>query len=127
MIPLEIKLLHEKDISGEKMKNFDPEKFTSTKLLGITPQNFVPIYLPIFMSIIMFLVGAAIFWITNNIKVFKIVFGLSGIVFALSGVGQIRLREVPGFPALRGGCAVIFGIYFLLLFLALGIGVIFFE
>ena len=109
------------------MKKFDPEKYTATKLLGITPENFKPIYLPIFMSMILFFIGAVLFALTNNAKLFKIIFGLSGLVLTISGLGQIKLKEVPGTPVLRGGCAVIFGIFFLLLFTLLGVGVIFFE
>src|SRR5262245_39520592 len=102
------------------MKNFDPEKYTAKKLLGITTENFKPIYLPIFMSIILFIIGAVLLAITDNTKLFKIVFGLSQLVLAMSGFGQIKLKEVPGYPALRGGCAIIFGIFFLILFMFLG-------
>src|SRR5574339_581016 len=99
------------------MKKFDIEEFTTTKLLGITPKNFRPIYLPMFLSVILFIVGVVIFLLTNNTSLFKIVFGLSGVIFSLSVIGQIKLKEFPGFPSLRGGCAVIFGIVFLLFFL----------
>jgi hypothetical protein len=75
----------------------------------------------------LFVVGVILFLLTKNTMLFEIIFGLSGVVFGLSGVGQIRLKEVPGFPWLRGGCAVAFGIVFLLFFLFLGFGFIFFE
>ena len=109
------------------MKKFDPENYTTKKLLGITPENFRPIYLPIFTSIILFVIGAVIYSITENTELFRIIFGLSGIVLAISGIGQIKLKEVPGYPTLRGGCAIVFGIFFLLLFLSLGFALIFFE
>lgn len=109
------------------MKRYDPEQFTPKKLLGITSVNFVPIYSPIFASIVVFGLGVAIFLVTNNTKLFKIMFGLSGLIFALSGIGQMRLKEVPGFPSLHGGCAVIFGILFLLFFMYVGVAVIFLE
>ena len=109
------------------MKKFDVEEFSVNKFLGITPKNFRPIYLPMFMSMILFVIGVVLFLLTNNTPLFEIIFGLSGVVFALSGIGQIKLKEVPGFPWLRGGCAVAFGIIFLLFFLFLGVGFIFFE
>jgi len=108
------------------MNRFDLEEFT-TKFIGITQENFRPIYLPMFLSIIVFIMGVIVFLLTDNTELFKIAFGLSGIVLASSGIGQVKLKEVPGFPFLRGGCAVMFGIFFLLLFMLLGIGVIFFE
>lgn len=109
------------------MKKFSSEEYTTAKFLGITPENFRPIYLPMFTGLILFVVGVILFLLTNNTPLFKVIFGLVGMVFALSGLGQIKMREVPGFPFLRGGCAVIFGIIFLLFFMLLGIGVIFFE
>ena len=109
------------------MKKFDPEKYTTKNLLGITPENFKLIYLPIFTSIILFIIGAVLFSITDNTKLFKVIFGLSQLVLALSGLGQIKLKEVPGYPALRGGCAIIFGIFFLILFMFFGIGLVFLE
>jgi hypothetical protein len=110
-----------------QMKNFDPDEFTVAKLSGITPENFRPIYVPAFCSIALFVIGAVFFLITDDTPVFKIIIGLSGVVFALSGLGQIKLKEVPGFPSLRGGCAVAFGMVYFVFFLILGVGFIFFE
>src|SRR5690349_14307032 len=109
------------------MKKFDIVEFTTSKFLGVTPKNFKPIYAPMFISMILIVIGVVLFLVTSNTLVFKIIFGLSGVVFAMSGIGQIKLKEVPGFPWLHGGCAVAFGILFLSFFLFLGIGFIFLE
>lgn len=106
---------------------FDDEEYSVNKFLGITPENFKPICLPMFMSMILFGVGVVIFLLTDNTKLFKVIFGLTPMGFSLSGLGMVKMKDVPGFPFLQGGCAVIFGIFFFIFSMFLGIGVIFFE
>ena len=105
----------------------DDEEYSANNFLGITPENFKPIYLPMFISMFLFGVGVVIFLLTDNTKLFRIIFGLTGMGFSLSGLGMIKMKNVPGFPFLQGGGAVIFGIFFFLIFMFFGIGVIFFE
>ena len=109
-------------------ENKTPYQDYSTKsFVGITAENFVPIYLPLILGLGVFAIGIIIDYVISSYEIFNIVFGLSGILFSLSGIGQIRLKEVPGFPLLRGGCAVVFGLLFLLIFATAGILVIFLE
>ena len=109
------------------MKKFDDQEFLAKYFLGITSENFRPIYLPIIISLVVLALGALIYSLIGNETFFRVTFGITQIILALSGLGQIRRKEVPGFPYLRGGCAVIFGAVFLAFFVLLGIGVILFE
>jgi len=96
---------------------FDNEEYSVNKFLGITPENFKPIYLPLLLSLILFGVGLVILLLTDTVRLFEVIFGLTGIGISLSGLGVIKMKAVPGFPFLQGGCAIIFGIFFFLIFL----------
>ena len=79
------------------------------------------------VSVVLFAVGVLVALITETPRIPKIIMGISMLVLATSGIWQIKLKIVPGYPKLRGGCAVTFGIIFVILFSIVGIGIIFFE
>ena len=107
--------------------NEKPNNKLARGILDNFAPKFLPIYLPMIVSVILFAVGVLVALITETPRIPKIIMGASMIILATSGIGQIKLKIVPGYPKLRGGCAIIFGIIFIILFTAVGIGIIFFE
>jgi hypothetical protein len=97
------------------------------RLLDVFAPPYLPIYIPMLISFCIFAIGIIVASTTGNMRTSDIIFGVSSLVFALSGIYQFKLKIVPGYPSLQGGCAVVFGILFLGFFLIMGVCLIFFT
>lgn len=80
------------------------------------------IYIPFIAGLGVVVISLLVARLTGNVELGSKLFGLSSIIIATSGYWQIKLKVVPGMPVLRGGCAVAFGVFFLIFFTLLGLG-----
>jgi|SRR5690606_585176 hypothetical protein len=111
MIQTEIRLLFID--TGFYMKK---KKLLNTKALNeidIDDSIRKHVYIPIFAGILISLFG--IFIIQSGFLA-KIMLFIGSFVIGLSGYWQIKYKVVPGMPTIRGGCAVVLGIVFILAF-----------
>jgi hypothetical protein len=94
------------------------------KLGEYRPGNYKTIYIPLVAGV--FLVSIALLGglLANSTTVFNLILGVGLIVIASSGYWQIKKKVVPGYPTLRGGCAVAFGLVFIVFFGVMGFGLI---
>jgi hypothetical protein len=81
---------------------------------------------PFFPGLAIQVVGVLLGVLFNLRELGSLIWGFGCIVMASSGYWQVKHRFVPGFPALRGWCAIAFGIFFILIVGGIGLGLIFF-
>ncbi|MBL8089903.1 MAG: hypothetical protein JNJ43_06225 [Anaerolineales bacterium] len=94
-----------------KNKNLQNNK----KLNGIDYDDTILKYTYIPMLVGVFIMLFSIFVIQTGLSA-KIILFIGMFIMGLSGYWQVKYKSVPGMPPLRGGCAVVFGIFFILVF-----------
>jgi len=98
--------------------------FKPRKRLESTSENYQMIFMPMVIGLSIAGIAILVGTVTQNVNIANFIFGFSALIIATSGYWQIKMRVVPGYPTLRGGCAVVFGSFFLIFTVILGIGLI---
>jgi hypothetical protein len=105
-----VKMKKKKINNGNKSQGIEFDETISRK-----------IYTPAIVGILFFPIAVMIGYFSENKSLAQIVLGLGVIIMGLSGIFCIKFRVVPGIPTYRGAAALVFGIWYMLLFTGGGI------